>query len=245
VSTNPFPSSACAETNAFAHFMCEYCGCVLWMLAYDFPSSRIESQTDHLVPASRGGLGTAENAVNSCQPCNHKRGNGPPWARLLTTTGALVTNWEPVPRQTEFMKDCLETKATVLRRARFVHRQFRNTVASDWYLNRAMETLWVGATWTPSSRRVDGRPLQRDSSYWARTTFSWAERYRRERLGDGDPPPLERGLVPSDAREWHLAMLDVAEVESVDDTLKLMKKLRASRITAERSSTSSEVRDFG
>ena len=62
---------------------CVWCGRELW----DRDLTR-----EHVVPRSRGGHMTAENAVVACRPCNKRRGSKPvdAYVRELQREGAAV-----------------------------------------------------------------------------------------------------------------------------------------------------------
>jgi len=62
---------------------CVWCGRVLW---------RRDLTREHVVPRSRGGHMTAENAVVACRPCNKRRGSRPvdAYVRELLRDGADV-----------------------------------------------------------------------------------------------------------------------------------------------------------
>jgi 5-methylcytosine-specific restriction endonuclease McrA len=62
---------------------CVWCGRELW---------RRDLTREHLVPRSRGGHLTAENAVVACRPCNRRRGSRPvdAYVRDLLREGADV-----------------------------------------------------------------------------------------------------------------------------------------------------------
>ena len=62
---------------------CVWCGRELW---------RRDLTREHVVPRSRGGHMTAENAVVACRPCNKRRGSRPvdAYVRELLREGADV-----------------------------------------------------------------------------------------------------------------------------------------------------------
>jgi 5-methylcytosine-specific restriction endonuclease McrA len=62
---------------------CVWCGRELW---------RRDLTREHVVPRSRGGHMTAENAVVACRPCNKRRGSRPvdAYVRELRREGADV-----------------------------------------------------------------------------------------------------------------------------------------------------------
>jgi 5-methylcytosine-specific restriction endonuclease McrA len=62
---------------------CVWCGRELW---------RRDLTREHVVPRSRGGHMTPENALVACRPCNRRRGSRPvdAYVRELLTEGADV-----------------------------------------------------------------------------------------------------------------------------------------------------------
>jgi 5-methylcytosine-specific restriction endonuclease McrA len=62
---------------------CVWCGREVWLR---------DLTREHVVPRSRGGAMTAENAVVACRPCNKRRGSKPvdAYARELLREGADV-----------------------------------------------------------------------------------------------------------------------------------------------------------
>jgi 5-methylcytosine-specific restriction endonuclease McrA len=62
---------------------CVWCGRELW---------RRDLTREHVVPRSRGGHMTAENALVACRPCNRRRGSRPvdAYVRELLREGADV-----------------------------------------------------------------------------------------------------------------------------------------------------------
>jgi hypothetical protein len=62
---------------------CVWCGRELW---------RRDLTLEHVVPRSRGGHATPENALVACRPCNRRRGSKPvdAYVRDLVREGAAV-----------------------------------------------------------------------------------------------------------------------------------------------------------
>ena len=62
---------------------CVWCGRELW---------RRDLTREHVVPRSRGGHMTEENALVACRPCNRRRGSRPvdAYVRELLSAGAAV-----------------------------------------------------------------------------------------------------------------------------------------------------------
>jgi len=59
------------KKDILAHYggCCVYCGRQLTLK---------ETELDHVVAATKGGLNTKRNIVPSCMPCNRKKNNNPP-----------------------------------------------------------------------------------------------------------------------------------------------------------------------
>lgn len=47
----------------------------LVLYALDKDGNEIQMSSDHIVPVSKGGIGTLENRQPMCSPCNQKKGN--------------------------------------------------------------------------------------------------------------------------------------------------------------------------
>jgi 5-methylcytosine-specific restriction endonuclease McrA len=56
-------------------YTCQYCGA---------QPGRAELTIDHVLPRSRGGKTTWENAVTACKPCNHKKRDRTPEEAEMT-----------------------------------------------------------------------------------------------------------------------------------------------------------------
>ena len=72
--------SACTKNNVIFRDLCEcqYCGMKLM---------HSETTIDHVIPASKGGSLTWENAVTACKRCNNKKGN-----KDLDKSGLMLSN---------------------------------------------------------------------------------------------------------------------------------------------------------
>jgi len=72
--------SACTKNNVIFRDLCtcQYCGKQL---------AHCETTIDHIIPASKGGNLTWENAVTACRECNNKKGN-----KDLDKSGLMLSN---------------------------------------------------------------------------------------------------------------------------------------------------------
>jgi len=76
-----FPrKSACTKNNVIFRDLCvcQYCGIKL---------SHSETTIDHVIPVSKGGTLTWENAVTACKECNNRKGN-----KDLDKSGLMLSN---------------------------------------------------------------------------------------------------------------------------------------------------------
>jgi 5-methylcytosine-specific restriction endonuclease McrA len=87
-----------AQLGIEAGFKCEYCGKDMFASVDNYK----EWQTDHIVPASKGGLDDINNYVLSCKTCNfikgtwnpleHKKSKEPNKAELIELARAYITS---------------------------------------------------------------------------------------------------------------------------------------------------------
>jgi hypothetical protein len=205
--TDDFTDAQRAEIYARDRAICAYSGKSLWLLDFGAGPSSGE-WVDHVKAVARSGKPTIENGVCASWLYNSvKREHGR--AMMLFHAGYptadFFTFFESVP----------ESIAEHLTRFSLLHH-------SDWYFNRALSKVIIGAAQI-GERRVTGSEFSRTTAYYAASAFSFFEKWRD--LSADVASLRQRGLRPNRPSDDQALLLLASRAESPKAIETLIRKL--------------------
>lgn len=188
---------------------CCYSGKSLWLLDYGGGPSTAD-WVDHVRPASRGGSARLDNGVCSSWIFNKMRGTG---ARIpLFHHGMPNEDWftlfEIVPWSI----------AEHLRRCSKLH-------WTDWYFNRAVLNVQIGAAKHIERRRGDGNAWSRGIDYHSRAAVRFLTQWREGIDAERPGSMKARGLIPSRPSPDQKLLLRLTDAERPADVRRIITAL--------------------
>jgi hypothetical protein len=206
-SSSEFTDAQRATIYARDRAICGYSGRSLWLADSGAAPSAID-WVDHVLPVSRGGKPTVDNGI-ACSHLYNSQKRAGSGVVLLYHCG------RPTVDYFTFFHAVRPEIAEHLRR-------FSNLDASDWYFNRALFHVHLGAAARGAVRR-DGKPLSRDTEYRGKAALRFLERWRKESAGI--PTLSRRSLLPRRPSADQKLLLSVMDADSTPKLHRLISAL--------------------
>lgn len=196
-----------AEIFARDRALCSYSGRTLWLPDYGATPYAID-WVDHVVPVARGGKPTLANGVCSSHLYNYVKRAGAGGITLFRAgfpTADFFTFYHRIPEET----------AEHLRRFSSLH-------PSDWYFNRALFHVLLGAA-SKGQKRQDGSAFKRDPDYRANAALRYLGKWRK--YADGIASQHSRGLLPRRQSTDQKLLLSATQMETAPQIKRLIRAL--------------------
>ena len=187
--------------------LCCVSGKNLWLLDYGAAPSDVD-WVDHIRPLSRGGASEIGNAACMSWRYNsvkRDRGGAVHLFEAGRPTEDFFLHFEVLPKEIAFHL-----------------RRFKMLDEADWYFNRAIFHVLLGANGV-NQRRLDGKPLRRGRDYRARAAWRFLSVWRH--LSQGRESLEKRGLVPTPLSHDQRWLLDLRTAGSVRDVNRTIARL--------------------
>ncbi len=189
---------------------CSYSGASLWILDYGADPDYAIDWADHVVPASRGGESTLENAALASWIHNYVRGANTMRPLFLLDRGRPT-------RDFYLLHPALSAElAAQLARFSRLH-------PTDWYLNRGLWHVWLGSQYLLA--RDGGTLYRRDTRYRAVCALKQLRKWRKMTQEQSVASVAERGLLLEPVGWDQRALLAAAALDSESELEALMHEL--------------------